>query len=94
MPVILSAVLPVLARVTTCAPLAIPTTCEAKVSEAGLNPANAPRPVPESVALCGLPGASSVIESMAERERGALGMNVTVAVQLPPAAMDEAQLLV
>lgn len=94
MPVILSTALPVLVSVTTCAVLVVPTTCAANVSEAGLNPANGPRPVPESMALCGLPDALSMIESLAAREPGACGAKVIVAVQVPPAPMDGPQLLV
>lgn len=73
MPLMFRAVLPVLVRVTTCAPLVVPTCCDAKVREAALKPARGPSPVPESSALCGLPDALSLTESVATREPGAWG---------------------
>ena len=45
------------------------------------------RPVPFRVTVCGLPGASSVIETVAERKPGARGVNVTMIVQAELTAM-------
>ena len=44
--------------------------------------------------MCGLPGASSVIESVPVREPAALGVNETAIAQVPPEASVEPQLVV
>ena len=51
-------------------------------------------PVPERLAVCGLPLALSVTVKDAERAPVALGVNVTLIVQLELAASDVPQLLV
>ena len=51
-------------------------------------------PVPESVTLCGLPAALSVTERDPVRVPVAVGVNVTLIVQLAAAARGEEQLLV
>jgi len=43
-------------------------------------------PVPDSVAFCGLPAALSLTARVALRAPVALGLNVTLIVQLVPAA--------
>jgi hypothetical protein len=47
------------------------------------------RPVPVRLTVCGLPGASSVIATFAERKPGARGVNVTIIVQAELTAMAE-----
>ena len=51
-------------------------------------------PVPVRFTLCGLPAASSVMVTAAVRVPLALGVKVTLIVQLEPAATLDAQLLV
>lgn len=51
-------------------------------------------PVPLRETPCGLPGALSVIERVAVRELMLLGVNVTLIVQLAPAANELPQVLV
>ena len=46
-----------------------------------VTPGLAATPVPARVTVCGLPGASSVIATVAERAPGARGVRVTVIVQ-------------
>jgi hypothetical protein len=43
-------------------------------------------PVPVRAAVCGLPGALSATLTEAERDPEAVGLNVTLIVQVPPAA--------
>ena len=50
--------------------------------------------VPVRVTICGLPTALSVIAREALRVPGAVGANVTLIVQLPPAATELPQVLV
>jgi hypothetical protein len=70
--------LPPLVTVTTCAALVVATACVANVSFVGVIVAVAPVPNPNNVPVCGLPGASSAIDTMAELEPVVLGVNVTV----------------
>ena len=51
-------------------------------------------PVPESVAVCGLPAALSAIETEALRDPEAVGVNVILIEQLAPAARLIPQVLV
>ena len=51
-------------------------------------------PAPLSATVCGLPEALSLTASVAERAPRALGVKVTLIVQLAPAATPEPQLLV
>ena len=50
-------------------------------------------PVPTKLTDCGLPGAVSLIKRLAIRDPAAVGVNVTMTAQLPPADK-EPQLLV
>jgi hypothetical protein len=93
-PVMLSALVPLLVKVTIWGVLVVPTICEAKVNEFGLRSAIGPSPVPAKLAVCGLPGAVSVTAMLAVRDPAALGVKVTVAVQLPPAGKELPQLLI
>ena len=53
-----------------------------------------PLPVPVRLTVCGLPVALSVMITAAVRIPGAEGENLTLIVQLPPAATELAQVLV
>src|SRR5436190_2764463 len=53
-----------------------------------------PVPFPESMTLCGLPWALSVIESEPVYATADVGVNVTLKVQLAPTATDDPQLFV
>lgn len=61
-------------------------------------PAAAPKekstPIPARDRVCGLPLASSVIASEAEREPIAVGLKITLMVQFAPAATVELQVFV
>ena len=48
-------------------------------------------PMPLRGTICGLPGALSVMLSAAERVPDAVGLNVTLMLQLAPAAKNENQ---
>jgi hypothetical protein len=93
-PVMLSALVPVLVKVTIWGLPVVPTVCEAKVNEFGLKSAIGPSPVPVKLADCGLPGAVSVTARLAVRDPAAFGVKVTLAVQLPPAGKELPQLFV
>ncbi len=61
------------------------------VSVVGDIVAVAPVPSPNNVAVCGLPGASSAIETIAELEPVVFGVNVTVITQELPAVTADPQ---
>jgi hypothetical protein len=82
-PVMLTAVAPVLVTVTVCGELTLPTFTDPKLRLPGTNCITVP--VPASGTDCGLPGALSETETSAERLPGATGSKVTVMVQLAPA---------
>ena len=94
MPVMLSGALPLLVRVAVCAVLVVPTVCEANVSAVGLRVAAGPRAVPTSSTDCGLPGPVPLIAMLAILVPPVVGVNVTLTMQVPPAANDAPQLLV
>lgn len=88
---------PVFVSVTDCAADVTPRSWFPNASDVGEGVATAAAgaaPVPDSATVCGVPDASSVIESDAVREPVAVGVNVTVAVQLAPAARLWGQLFV
>src|SRR5579863_2873146 len=94
--VIDSAALPLFVRVITCAALGLfkgwllNTRLTGDSATAGaLEP-----PVPVKLALCGLPLALSATETAPVRTPAAVGLKVTVIVQLAPAAIELPQLLV
>jgi hypothetical protein len=91
MPVMLSGALPLLVRVAVCAVLVVPTVCEANVSAVGLRVAAGPRAVPTSSTDCGLPGPVPMLAILVPP---VVGVNVTLTMQVPPAANDAPQLLV
>src|SRR3954469_6655051 len=85
---IVSSALPVFVNVELSAALVEPTGREPKSRLGGVSPtpgADA-RPVPLNARLCGLPGASSVIETEAVRLPAAAGVKLAVMMQLLPAA--------
>lgn len=92
----LSGAVPPLLNVTVCAGLVVRTFCEANVSFNGETDAAGPPVVPVPVRLidCGLPVALSVIEIAAVRVPAALGVNVTLMVQLFAAITAAPQVLV
>src|SRR5947207_2228643 len=93
----LKAALPVLDSFTARAVLVVPTVWLAKVSEVGERLAAGVLEVaPDSgrAPMWRLPLALSVIESVAGRVPVAVGLNVTLIVQLPAAATELPQLLV
>src|SRR5437773_1296040 len=68
--------------------------CLPKDRLVGFKVAMGPTPVPVRLTCCGLPPALSVILKLAERLPLAVGVNVTVNVQLAPTATDVPQLSV
>ncbi len=91
--VMLNAALPVLLSVTLWALLLVPTFWVPKLSDVGLTLAAGAVPVPLNETLCGLPAASSVIVTEPMRVPVAVGVKLTLMVQLAPAAIDVPQLL-
>jgi hypothetical protein len=91
----LKAALPELARVTVCAPLIVPTVWIEKVKPAGarLTAGPASAPVPLKLTVWGLPGALSEMLKVPPRVPAAVGVKVTLIVQLAPAATELPQLL-
>ena len=94
MPVTLSTPLPVLVRVTDWAALEVPTALLVKVRLEGETLTDAAVPVPERLTACGLPLALSEMESDAARLPAEEGVNVTLIVQLAPAATLDPQVFV
>jgi hypothetical protein len=78
--------LPVFDTVTLLDGLVVPTSLAAKVSDVGATDTCGPDPVPVRLTVCGLPAALSVMLSVAVRVPTAVGVNVTLMVQLDPAA--------
>lgn len=78
------AVLPVFVRVTPCAALVVPTSCEPKLSLDGarLTAGASGTPLPDRLTLCGLPVALSATCTEAVRVPAAVGLKVTEIVQL------------
>ena len=79
--------LPVFVRVMVCGKLVVPWVWLAKVRVPVERLATEAVPVPVSVTKWGLPGALSTILIEAERPKMAVGVNVTLMVQLPPFAV-------
>ena len=90
--VMASAALPVLVSVTICAALVVFTCWLANVKfddDRLAVGAGIAVPVPLSVIVCGLPEALSVMVTAAARAPVAVGVNVTLMVQLPLFAATE-----
>src|SRR5580658_8777104 len=88
---------PLLVRVTFCAALVTFTFWFPKLKLAGENEAvGAPDPVPVPVreAVCGLPGALSVMERVELRVPDFCGVKVTTTMQFAPGATSTLQSLV
>ena len=83
----LNAAVPLLVSVTAWAALPIPTDWLPNAIDVGESVAAGAPPVPERTSVCGLPGASSAITSVADRVPAAVGVNVTLMVQLEFGAM-------
>ena len=82
---------PVLVTVSVCAAPDVPCVIVGNEGVAGekVTPGPTATPVPFRATVCGLPGASSVIVTVAERKPEARGVNVTIIVQLELTAMAE-----
>jgi hypothetical protein len=94
--VILKAILPVLVRVTVCTALVIRTGWlpKAKLVDERLTTGAELVPVPERLTVWGLPTALSVILIEAVRFRMAVGVKVTLIVQVWYAATEPLHVLV
>jgi hypothetical protein len=88
-----SGAFPVLVSVTACGSLVDPTNRRENVREDGDKPTAGPVPVPVTPTACGLFKALSVIASVAVRVPPAVGVKVTLIVQVPPAATELPQVL-
>jgi len=84
MPAMVSALVPTLVSVTVFAALAVPTATEPKLKLVGENFAVVP--IPLSATVWGLPTPLSLTVSAAMRVPDPLGLNLTLMVQLAPAA--------
>ncbi len=94
---IVSVAVPLLVSVTACAALVLPTCWLPKlrlVLERVTAGAAGATPVPVRLTLCGLPAALSVIDTVPVRVPVAVGVNVTLIVQLAAAATDAPQVFV
>ena len=92
--VMLKLAFPVLFRVTVCAVLVVPTDWLPKVRLVAVRLTTGAVPVPVRLTVCGLPLALSVMLTEAVRVPGAVGVNLTLIVQLPPAATELPHVLV
>ncbi len=90
----LSVAVPLLVSVTACAALVVPTCWLLKVSVLLDNVTAGAIPVPLRLTLCGLFGALSVIDTVPVRVPVAVGVKVTLMVQLAPATTEAPQVFV
>ena len=90
----LSVAVPVLVIVTVCAALVVPTVCAANVKLVSERLTAGAVPAPERVMVCGLLPASSEMVIAPVNGPTVVGVNVTLIVQLPPAATELPQVLV
>src|ERR1700674_5026931 len=81
-----SGAVPLLVTVTVCAPLVVLIVWLAKVRLPVLRLTAGAVPVPLNATVCGLPLASSAIETLAVRLPVAVGVKVALIVQLAPTA--------
>src|SRR3989441_1160835 len=84
--VMLRVAVPLLVRVTVCTGLVVLRRWSPKARLVGAKVTAGTIPVPASDTDCGLPGASSVMVTVAVRAPVAAGVNVTVKAQLADAA--------
>src|SRR5208337_3257708 len=94
MRVMLRVAFPVLLRVTLLALLLVPTFCDGKVKEVGERLTAGAVPVPVRLTVCVAGLALSVMVTAPVRVPAAVGLKVTLRVQLAPAATLEPQVLV
>lgn len=94
MVVMVSALFPLLVKVTFWVALLVPMFWTAKVRLVGEKVTAGPVPVPLRPTVCGLPGALSATLRLAERAPVAVGAKITVIVHLLPAAKDPPQVFV
>ncbi len=94
MPLIVRVALPVFFTCMPFAPLVLPTFRLPKERLVGFRVTISPKPVPARLTCCGLPVALSVMFMAAERFPIAVGVNVTLKVQLAPTATVVPQSLV
>ena len=82
---------PELMTVSVCTPPDVPCVIVGNEGATGekVTPGPTATPVPLRLTDCGLPGASSVIVTVAERKPEASGVNVTIIVQLELTGMAE-----
>src|SRR5216684_1992106 len=94
--VIVSVAVPLFVSVTACAALVVPMLWPTKVRLVGdtLAVVPVPLPVPVRLTVCGLPVALSVIVRVPLLVPEAVGVNVTLIVQLDPADTADPQLFV
>jgi hypothetical protein len=90
----LKAAFPVLLRITLSATLVVPTFWLPNVRLVTERLAVAAVPVPVKLTVCGLPAALSKMLTVAVRVPAAVGVNVMLIVQLPPAATELPQVVV
>jgi len=83
MPLIVRVVVPTLVSVTVFARLVVPVATAPKLKLVGESFAVVP--IPDRLTFCGLPEALSVTLSIAVRVPDAVGLNVTLMLQLAPA---------
>jgi hypothetical protein len=88
------AAFPGLFSVTVWPALVVPRFWPLKVRLVGVTPANGALPVPVRLTVWGLLVPLSVMVNEAVRVPGAVGANVTLMVQVPPAATELPQVLV
>jgi len=92
--VIVSVALPELVSVTDCTVLVVPTIWELKVRLEDDRVTAGAAPVPVKLMVCGLPDALSTMLTEPVREPVAVGLNVTLMVQLAPARTAPPQVVV
>jgi len=92
--VMVNAAVPLLVRVTVWAELVVPRDWLPNATLVGERLTAGAVPVPERLTVCGLLGALSVKESEAVRLPVAVGVKVTLTVQLAPAATELPHVLV
>ena len=75
-------VAPALVKMMVCSSLVVPTGWSPKLINDGDRPRKVPSP--DSATVCGLPGASSPIQSEAVRTPSAVGVKIILILQLFP----------
>src|SRR5207247_2510692 len=83
---IVKAAAPVFVSVTVIAALVVASSWLPKSRLVGANPTPGAVPFPLSVMICGLPPASSAFPTRRSSDLEAVGVKVTLMVQVPPAA--------